>query len=97
MRWRRKNSQSRLDRAHLQERDAAFQEAHAALAKRLAGQPEERVRAAMQRLLDEHGVRLSGTEAELWTLEVVDPAWAEKDPTRARELLLQLSDGSAGG
>ena len=98
-----KEAQSRASltsREQLMARDRAFTEAHQALLDQLRSTTEETARAALLDLLATHQQRLSPTEVELWTLEIVDPEWAKRDPQRAARLMAQLqrepSDPRAG-
>jgi hypothetical protein len=95
--WRKDGTpeESAITLEQLIARDAAFIEKYETLAMRLRGAPEDEAREAVQQLLRETKQRVSAADLELFTLGVVDPAWAEKDPQRAERLRQQLENEAA--
>lgn len=92
--WRRGKKRARegpgVSLEELIARDARFIKEYESLAIRLRGVSEHEAREAVRRLLRETNQQLSDAEVELFTLGVVDPGWAEKDPQRAERLTQQL-------
>ena len=76
----------------LMARGARFIERYEELVLRLRGVSEDAARQAVERLLRDTNQHVSAAEVELFTLGVVDPEWAEKDPQRAERLREQLEN-----
>ena len=75
-----------------------FVNEYEALAERLRGGSDSEARDAIQRLIHETNQRMSSTEVDLFTLEVIDPDWAARDPERAQSLMRQLeSEATTAG
>jgi hypothetical protein len=76
----------------LMARDARFIAQYEELAVRLRGVSEDEAKQAVERLLRETNQQVTASEVELFTLGIVDPEWAEKDPQRAERLSQQLEN-----